>query len=58
VSMTTEAIEPRESVPEQDALSSRLRRIEEQPLDARAGDYAGIHDALRSTLEDGDSGHR
>jgi hypothetical protein len=40
---------------ETDALLSRLRLIEDQPLDSRAEAFAQIHDRLRSTLEGGDS---
>lgn len=38
-----------------DALLSRLRVIEDQPLDQRAAAFAHVHDALQSTLEGGDS---
>jgi hypothetical protein len=41
-----------------DALLSRLRLIEDQPLDQRAAAFAGLHDALQSTLEGGDSTRR
>lgn len=37
------------------ALLSRLRVIEEQPLDARAEAYVQLHDALRVRLEGGDA---
>jgi hypothetical protein len=37
------------------ALLSRLRVIEEQPLDARASAYAQLHDELKGRLEGGDS---
>ena len=41
-----------------DALLSRLRLIEDQPLDARAAAFTQVHDELRSALEGGDSpGH-
>lgn len=46
-----------ESQGETDALLSRLRLIEDQPLEARAEAYSQIHDRLRSTLEGGDSPH-
>jgi hypothetical protein len=36
-------------------LVSRLRVIEDQPLDMRAGAFVQIHDRLRSTLEGGDA---
>ncbi|MCU1415672.1 MAG: hypothetical protein JWN80_3012 [Microbacteriaceae bacterium] len=38
-----------------DELLSRVRVIEDQPLDARAEAFTQIHDQLRSTLEGGDS---
>jgi hypothetical protein len=38
-----------------DALLSRLRVIEEQPLEQRAEAYVQLHDALRARLEGGDS---
>jgi hypothetical protein len=38
-----------------DALLSRLRVIEDQPLDTRAEAFAQLHEQLRSTLEGGDS---
>lgn len=34
-------------------LIGRLRIIEEQPLDARAGAYAALHDELARRLESG-----
>lgn len=37
------------------ALLSRLRVIEQQPLDARAEAYVQVHDALRVRLEGGDA---
>lgn len=37
------------------ALLSRLRVIEDQPLDQRASAYVQIHDGLQSTLEGRDS---
>lgn len=40
---------------DQDALLSRLRVIEDQPLDQRAAAFAQLHDTLQSTLERGDS---
>jgi hypothetical protein len=42
---------------ENDALLSRLRLIEDQPLESRADAYSQIHDQLRSTLEGGDAPH-
>lgn len=52
-----EAPEPAGSdVPDvDDALLSRLRLIEDQPLDARAAAFAQIHDELRARLEGGDA---
>jgi hypothetical protein len=40
---------------EDDALLSRLRLIEERPLEARAGAFAQVHDELQSRLEGADS---
>jgi hypothetical protein len=40
------------------ALLSRLRVIEDQPLDQRAAAFTQIHDRLQSTLEGGDSSHQ
>ena len=40
---------------ETDALLSRLRLIEDQPLETRAEAFVQIHDRLRSTLEGADS---
>jgi hypothetical protein len=37
------------------ALLSRLRLIEDQPLDARAASFAQVHDQLRARLEGGDA---
>ncbi|MGK2855427.1 MAG: hypothetical protein ACSLE3_15195 [Microbacteriaceae bacterium] len=39
---------------ERDALLSRLRVIEDQPLAARAAAYGQLHDELQAALEDGD----
>jgi hypothetical protein len=39
------------------ALLSRLRVIEDQPLDQRAAAFTQIHDRLQATLEGGDSSH-
>jgi hypothetical protein len=38
-----------------DALLSRLRLIEDQPLEARAAAFAQINDELQSQLEGGDA---
>lgn len=43
---------------ESDALLSRLRVIEDQPLDTRAEAYAHVHEQLQSELEGGDTHHR
>lgn len=40
---------------ETDALLSRLRLIEDQPLQRRAEAFVQLHDQLRSTLEGGDA---
>ena len=37
-----------------DGLVDRIRLIEDQPLEARAGAYAALHDELRRVLEGGD----
>ena len=50
--------EPRDSTGDaigENELMSRLRVIEDQPLDLRAGAFVQIHDRLRSTLEGGDA---
>lgn len=44
-----------EPVAETDALLSRLRLIEDQPLESRAAAFAQLHDELQSRLEGGDS---
>lgn len=44
-----------EGTAETDALLSRLRLIEDQPLDQRATAFAQIHDGLQSALEGGDA---
>ena len=41
--------------PETDALLSRLRVIEDQPLDTRATAFAQLHDQLQVRLEGGDA---
>jgi hypothetical protein len=40
---------------ERDALLSRLRVIEDQPLESRAEALANLHDELRARLESGDA---
>lgn len=44
-----------ERAAEPDALVSRLRLIEDQPLDFRAAAFAQLHDELQHRLEGGDS---
>lgn len=44
-----------EGRPETDALLSRLRVIEDQPLDTRATAFAQLHDQLQVRLEGGDA---
>ncbi len=39
---------------ETDALLSRLKLIEDQPLEDRAAAFSQIHEELRSRLESGD----
>jgi len=43
-----------ETYPETDSLLSRLRLIEDQPLDARAAAFVQVHDELQSRLEGSD----
>jgi len=50
-----EARQDAEHSDETDALLSRLRLIEDQPLDARAAAFTQVHDELRAALEGGDS---
>lgn len=40
---------------ESDALLSRLKVIEDQPLETRAEHLAQVYEELRATLESGDS---
>lgn len=40
---------------ELDALLSRLRVIEDQPLDQRAAAFVQVHDELRKALEGADA---
>jgi hypothetical protein len=57
-SADAEARADRDRDEETDALLSRLRLIEDQPLDARAAAFTQLHDELRAALEGGDSlGH-
>jgi hypothetical protein len=42
-------------IDERDALLSRLRVIEDQPLESRADAYAHVHEQLQQTLEGGDA---
>ena len=43
---------------EANALLSRLRLIEDQPLEGRAAAFAQINDELQARLENGDSPNR
>jgi hypothetical protein len=43
------------STEETDALLSRLRVIEDQPLESRAAAFAQVYDELQARLEGGDS---
>jgi len=45
----------RDSDTENNALLSRLRLIEDQPLEGRATAFAQVYDELQSRLESGDS---
>lgn len=47
--------DPADSPDEGDALLSRLRVIEDQPLESRAEHLAQIHEELRAELEAGDA---
>lgn len=47
--------ERREDDGARDALLSRLRVIEDQPLETRAEALALVHDELRARLESGDA---
>jgi len=51
----TDAMNDAEQTGETDALLSRLRLIEDQPLETRAEAFVQIHDQLRATLEGADS---
>jgi len=44
-----------EPVTESDALVSRLRVIEDQPLDQRATAFTQVHDQLQARLAGGDT---
>lgn len=46
--MATDSTDP-------DALLSRLRVIEDQPLETRAGAFTQLHDQLQARLEGGDA---
>jgi hypothetical protein len=46
----------REVSDETNALLSRLRLIEDQPLESRAVAFAQIHEELQSRLDSGDAG--
>ncbi len=51
----TVALESPQRSEDADALLSRLRLIEDQPLDQRASAFLQIHDRLQSALEGGDA---
>jgi hypothetical protein len=53
--MADESAPENASGDETNALLSRLRLIEDQPLDQRAPAFAQIHDRLQSILEGGDA---
>jgi hypothetical protein len=40
---------------ESDALLSRLRLIEDQPLESRAAAFSQVHDELQARLQGGDA---
>jgi hypothetical protein len=46
---------PTEPASERDALLSRLRVIEDQPLESRAAAFTQLHDELQHRLEGGDA---
>ena len=46
--------EERDDEPRGDALLSRLKLIEDQPLESRAEAYAHLHDELREALDAAD----
>ncbi|MEO7122779.1 MAG: hypothetical protein ABI400_06605 [Lacisediminihabitans sp.] len=47
-----------DDAPDADALLSRLRVIEDQPLDQRAAAFAHVHDELQAVLEGGNAPER
>jgi hypothetical protein len=47
--------DPVQPASEADALLSRLRVIEDQPLESRAAAFTQLHDELQHRLEGGDS---
>ncbi|MCU1579220.1 MAG: hypothetical protein JWP19_1424 [Rhodoglobus sp.] len=47
--------DPVQPASEADALLSRLRVIEDQPLESRASAFTQLHDELQHRLEGGDS---
>lgn len=47
--------EQNEDAGENDALLSRLRLIEDQPLETRSAAFAQINDELQAKLEGGDA---
>ncbi|GAB3412137.1 hypothetical protein GCM10027515_34270 [Schumannella luteola] len=53
-----DSVDADSSVPDSgDGLLSRLRVIEDQPLESRAAALTQIHDELRARLESSDSPH-
>ncbi|MCU1544898.1 MAG: hypothetical protein JWM50_2763 [Microbacteriaceae bacterium] len=58
MTMTDETGSDTVSTLETDALLSRLRVIEDQPLASRADAYAHVHEQLQAELEGGDTRHR
>ncbi|NYJ30618.1 hypothetical protein [Galbitalea soli] len=51
----TDPGEARDTDTDTSALLSRLRVIEDQPLEARAEAFAHIHDQLQARLDGGDT---
>lgn len=49
---------PRDDVAADGEFVSRLRVIEDQPLDRRAEAFVQVHDELLATLEGGEHSHR
>ena len=51
----TDSNDPDSDGTETDALLSRLRLIEDQPLESRAAAFAQVYDELQVRLEGGDA---